>query len=389
MDILDNVKTNISAAILCGGRSSRMGEDKAKLPVGNTNGDTFVQSLVRNLSPIDDLWLSIGTEGNYPEIAVRKVSDRQPGAGPLGGLESALTICRNECLFVVPVDMPFADAMLVSELCTFMDRDCDALLIVDEENRKQPFPGIYKKQILPGLSKYLAEKRREADTLCRHSDKKLSVKNRKYRVGDFLETIRTKYVPVSLLTDGKHKLLSCNTKEEYRNRILEGKPDVSYPPVPVLSFTGWSGSGKTTFLEHLIPCLKRRGLSVAYLKHDAHHFEVDREGKDSYRITRAGADMTGLFSSDKGVWMENRPVDLKRMLHYIHDVDLIILEGGSQAPYPKVLVYRESLGKGMRTDPESCFAVISDDPVSGAALQFGTHEYEKAADCILKETIRI
>ena len=58
--------------------------------------------------------------------------------------------------------------------------------------------------------------------------------------------------------------------------------------VPIITFVGKSGTGKTTLLEQLIPMLKARGLRLAVLKHDAHHFEMDKPGKDTYRFTTAG-----------------------------------------------------------------------------------------------------
>ena len=59
----------------------------------------------------------------------------------------------------------------------------------------------------------------------------------------------------------------------------------------VYSFIAWSGTGKTTYLERLIAALKARGLRVAAVKHDAHRLELDREGKDSWRFARAGAEI--------------------------------------------------------------------------------------------------
>ena len=75
-----------------------------------------------------------------------------------------------------------------------------------------------------------------------------------------------------------------------------------------------SGTGKTTFLERLIPKLKARGLKIAIVKHDGHRFEIDHEGKDSDRFTKAGADVTGLISSEKAVLIENRQTDPEEFL---------------------------------------------------------------------------
>jgi molybdopterin-guanine dinucleotide biosynthesis protein MobB len=78
--------------------------------------------------------------------------------------------------------------------------------------------------------------------------------------------------------------------------------------IPVYSFIAKSGTGKTTLIEKLIPELKSRGLRVAVMKHDAHEFDVDKPGKDSWRMTRAGADVTVIASATHAAVMENRPV---------------------------------------------------------------------------------
>ena len=59
--------------------------------------------------------------------------------------------------------------------------------------------------------------------------------------------------------------------------------------VPIVSFVAPSGTGKTTYLEKLLPALAARGLRVLVIKHDVHGFEVDRPGKDTWRLRRAGA----------------------------------------------------------------------------------------------------
>ena len=69
---------------------------------------------------------------------------------------------------------------------------------------------------------------------------------------------------------------------------------------PIISIIGKSGSGKTTLLEMVISELTRRGYSVGILKHDAHGFEIDHEGKDSWRHKQAGASVVALASGRGG-----------------------------------------------------------------------------------------
>ena len=69
------------------------------------------------------------------------------------------------------------------------------------------------------------------------------------------------------------------------------------PNIPVWSLVAQSNTGKTTYLEKLIPALGRLGLTVGVVKHDAHDFEIDYEGKDSWRLSRAGAEVTAVAVS--------------------------------------------------------------------------------------------
>ena len=80
--------------------------------------------------------------------------------------------------------------------------------------------------------------------------------------------------------------------------------------VPIITFVGKSGTGKTTLLEQLIPMLKARGLRLAVLKHDAHHFEMDKPGKDTYRFTAAGADVVTISNAEKFAMIEQPEQEL-------------------------------------------------------------------------------
>ena len=134
------------------------------------------------------------------------------------------------------------------------------------------------------------------------------------------------------------------------------------------------------FLERLIPKLKARGLKIAIVKHDGHRFEIDHEGKDSDRFTKAGADVTGLISSEKAVLMENRQTDPEDFLKKIDGVDLILTEGFKQGPWPKIMLHRKGSGKPMPLLPEECLAVISDAEVMDCENLFTLEETEKTAE---------
>ncbi|MBQ6001411.1 MAG: molybdopterin-guanine dinucleotide biosynthesis protein B [Synergistaceae bacterium] len=151
--------------------------------------------------------------------------------------------------------------------------------------------------------------------------------------------------------------------------------------IPVYSITAWSGAGKTTFIEHLIPELKRRNIRVAVIKHDAHDFEIDKEGKDTFRFTEAGAEVVAITSRTHAAIMENRALTLAEILGHIHDVDVIIVEGFKSEDLPKI-----GLRRGNFDLPEGKYiAVISDTPFECDVPVFDIDDYYGFAEWIVNE----
>ncbi len=155
--------------------------------------------------------------------------------------------------------------------------------------------------------------------------------------------------------------------------------------IPVFSIVAYSDTGKTTFVEKLLPILKEKGIRTAVVKHDSHGFEIDKEGKDSYRITKAGADITGIVSGDRSVLMENRPREMDHIFGSIQDVDLILTEGYKKGIWPKIMLHRSGTGKDLPLDPESCLAVVSDVPVHGAKNYFDLNDARGVADLLISK----
>ena len=117
----------------------------------------------------------------------------------------------------------------------------------------------------------------------------------------------------------------------------------------VLALAGSSGSGKTTLAEKLVRGLVERGRRVVYLKHDAHRFQMDKPGKDTWRAMEAGASAVAIASAEQWAWLARVEIpgveELVRRALRIADVCLI--EGYHGSSYPKVLVVR----RGIRTRP--------------------------------------
>lgn len=124
--------------------------------------------------------------------------------------------------------------------------------------------------------------------------------------------------------------------------------------------TGHSGSGKTTLLEGLIPRFVARGLKVSLIKHTHHDFDVDKPGKDSYRLREAGCSEVMLLSNKRWALMhelrDDPEPDLSAQLALLAPCDLVLVEGYKQAAMPKIEVHRPALGKPLLVDTEPSYA---------------------------------
>ena len=160
---------------------------------------------------------------------------------------------------------------------------------------------------------------------------------------------------------------------------------MSVEGIPVVAFSAYSGTGKTTLIEKLVKNLKARGVRLAVVKHDGHHFELDREGKDSWRFTRAGADVTVISSREQTAWMEQRELTLERVLAPIRAVDLILVEGYKNEDLTQIGLCRRETGKGFPSDTKRYCAAVTD--WDGAELGipcFGFEEIDRLAEFIME-----
>jgi molybdopterin-guanine dinucleotide biosynthesis protein MobB len=115
--------------------------------------------------------------------------------------------------------------------------------------------------------------------------------------------------------------------------------------VPVVSIVGCSGCGKTTLICQMLPVLAARGRRVAVIKHHHEDFEIDHEGKDSFRFAAAGAATVMVASPTKTAMIrrgEPEPALDELIASFAPDVDLVITEGFKLAHAPKIEVWRQS-----------------------------------------------
>jgi molybdopterin-guanine dinucleotide biosynthesis protein B len=158
--------------------------------------------------------------------------------------------------------------------------------------------------------------------------------------------------------------------------------------VPIVCFVGKSNSGKTTFIERVIPELVRAGYKVATVKHAGHGFDLDTEGKDSWRHKQAGASSVVILS--KGSMAMFADVSDQMKVEDVRDrflddtYDLVIAEGWKNEGYPKIVIVREQIGE-IPISREGLLAIVSDKPIDLNVPAFDLNDVSGVANLIMRQ----
>ena len=132
----------------------------------------------------------------------------------------------------------------------------------------------------------------------------------------------------------------------------------------VFAVSGHKNSGKTTLCEKLITNLSARGYVVATIKHDAHSFDADVPGRDSFRHRAAGAYGSAVFDQAKWQIVKTGQQTIEGLLALFPEADFVILEGGRATGWPKIEVVRAGNTDASICDPATLLALATNLPIS-------------------------
>ncbi|MFH4781843.1 bifunctional molybdopterin-guanine dinucleotide biosynthesis adaptor protein MobB/molybdopterin molybdotransferase MoeA [Vibrio diabolicus] len=161
--------------------------------------------------------------------------------------------------------------------------------------------------------------------------------------------------------------------------------------IPILGFAAYSGTGKTTLLEALLPKLTEAGLRIGMLKHAHHNFDVDKPGKDSYRLRKAGASQMLIASRNRFALMTETPeaeAEFEYLLTRFDEdmLDVVLVEGCKNIAFPKIELHREEVGKPwLYPNDENIIAIASDSSALDSELpQMNINDLDAIAQFVLQ-----
>lgn len=181
----------ISAAVLAGGKSSRMKTNKVWLSCGE---ESFLAHGLRVCGCFDDVLVSVNDRAKFPELDCRMVEDARQGFGPLEGIRGVLDAAKHEYVVCVAVDMPFLESGLLQALADQITGEEDAVVLLNQ-GKPQPMCSIYRKTVLPVIQEMM-----DTDV---------------HKLRAMFDRIRCTCVELADLGYEEQAIMNVNTPEEY------------------------------------------------------------------------------------------------------------------------------------------------------------------------------
>lgn len=342
-----------SVAILAGGQNSRMGRNKALEMLGDKPVIAHVIDSLRQLT--NDVFLVAGDVAAFEGFGLPVCADHYDFRGSLVGIYSAIASSREEHCLVVACDMPFIEPALTG-LLTGLSPGYDAVVPVSPRGW-EPLLAVYSKSCLAPMREQIET----GDLTIHHALDKLQVRYVELAEMAACCDPALVFINVNSVVELEQASLMIPRIRKFRQGIGPAAGKNGSPPL--VGFVGKKNSGKTTFLEKLVRVLKSRGLTVAFIKHDVHGFEMDREGTDTWRLAQAGADSVMISSPSALASLEKIAAEKKldELAGRVDgSVDIIVVEGFKSAGADKLEVSRSARSDSLACSEDELLAVISD-----------------------------
>ncbi|NQZ53021.1 MAG: molybdenum cofactor guanylyltransferase [Piscirickettsiaceae bacterium] len=334
---------SITGVILAGGQARRMGGDDKGLILFKQK--PLISYAIEALEPqVDQLIINANRNiDHYQALGYPVVSDTLDDfCGPLAGMLSAMQAVNTDYILTSPCDSPYISLQLRQRMMETLLLEQADIAVASDGDRLQPVFSLISCHLQSDLADYLSQGNRKID---------LWLAQHKLAIVDFSDQIDC--------------FVNFNRPEDLSNHQSK-----LHSPIPIIGFAAFSGTGKTTLLRQILPVLKQRGLKVAVVKHAHHNFEVDKPGKDSYELRKAGAQQMLISSSKLMALMETQPTTmdepkLAQLLPRLNsnNLDLILVEGFKHEAIPKIELHRSSLGKPLLHPNDANIIAIASDEI--------------------------
>jgi|TARA_B110000305_G_scaffold18748_1_gene17270 molybdenum cofactor guanylyltransferase/molybdopterin-guanine dinucleotide biosynthesis protein MobB len=372
---LENLNEIVPCVILAGGKGRRMGgKDKALIPLLDRPLLSYVlESISGHVAPIA---LNINTNlDKFSEFGYEIIEDPIKGhLGPLAGILASLNWARQlnqKWVMTLPCDTPFLPKNIVKEMIKLKNKELDVdLVVAQSKGYNHPVIALWKSDLNLKLEKALNEGIRKIDI--------------------FTSSLKVAYVDFDKINNENFDpFTNLNSPLD----LIKAQQILGKLP-PFFGLAGWSGSGKTTLCTKLIENFTKIGITIGTLKHAHHKFELDKPGKDSFNLRKAGARPMIISSKERfAMIQENDEHDEKSLFQMIEmfskdpiqKCDLIIVEGYKNEPIPKFEVYRPIIGKPeLYKEDNNIFAIASDINIESSIPTFDLNNINSISDFIIQ-----
>ena len=335
---------SITGVILAGGQGQRMGgQDKGLIEYQQR---PLIEHVLTALEPqVDSLVINANRNiERYRSYGYPVIEDGLTGfCGPLAGMLSAMQACDSDYILTTPCDSPTISHQLRQRMMEVLLVNQADIAVAHDGVRMQPVFCLIACRLADSLEKYLKQGDRKVD---------LWFSQHQLAVVDF--------------SDQLDSFVNFNHPED----VVE--QNIIPFETPILGFSAYSGTGKTTLLRQLIPVLNAKNIQVSVIKHAHHFFDIDTPGKDSYEIRQAGSQQTLVASSRLMALMQvstdqSKNPKLATLIPRLDTstIDLILVEGFKHEAFPKIELHRPSVGKPfLYEEDDNIIAIASDETLS-------------------------